>query len=242
MQIFYTPDISGNQYIFSQDESKHIVKVLRLKNGDTIYQTDGRGTLYTSEITDASPKSCEVKLVNKKSRAKERGFYLHIAIAPTKNIKRFEWFLEKATEIGVDEITPLYCRYSERDHIRHDRLERVITSAMKQSLKLYHPKLNELTDYTDFINHETSASTFIALCDAQPKQHLKNALKMNRDVVIVVGPEGDFSTEEKQMSKDQGYEAVSISSSRLRTETAGVVACSIVNTMNEGDVESSQIT
>jgi len=239
MQLFYTPDISGDQYIFSQDESKHIVKVLRLKNGDVIYQTDGKGTLYTAEIIDASPKSCKVKFVNKENRAKARDFYLHLAIAPTKNLKRFEWFLEKCTEIGVDEITPLYCRYSERDHIRHDRLERVITAAMKQSLKLYHPKLNELTDYADFINHETSASTFIALCDAQPKQHLKNAFNTGRDVVIVIGPEGDFSTDEKQMAKDQGYEAVSISSSRLRTETAGVVACTIVNTMNEGDVELS---
>lgn len=238
MQLFYAPDISGNYYVFSQDESKHIVKVLRMKEGDLIHLTDGKGYLFTSEIVEADIKRCKVQVTSKDSGDDKRDFSVHIAIAPTKNIKRFEWFLEKCTEIGVDEITPLKCRYSERDNIRWDRLNRVISSAMKQSLKTYLPVLNEMTDFEDFLTSDIGDETqrYIAICDDLPKQHLKTTYSTGKDVVIIIGPEGDFSDEEKENAKESGFKPVTISSSRLRTETAGVVACHIVNLVNERDV------
>jgi len=238
MQLFYAPDISGNVYIFPEDESKHIVKVLRLKEGDSIHITDGKGNLFISEIVEADIRNCKVKVTSKRSKEGKRVFSVHMAIAPTKNIKRFEWFLEKCTEIGVDTITPLKCRFSERDHIRRDRLNRVISSAMKQSLKTYLPVLNEMTDYGDFLSSDLGNETLrcIALCDNAPKRHLKNLYSPGKDVVIIIGPEGDFSNEEKERAKEKGFEPVTISSNRLRTETAGVVACHAVNLMNEDDV------
>ena len=239
MQLFYAPDISGNVYVFPEDESKHIVKVLRLKEGDNIHITDGKGNLFISEIIEADIKNCKVKVTSKRSEEGKREFSVHMAIAPTKNIKRFEWFLEKCTEIGVDKITPLKCRYSERDNIRSDRLNRVISSAMKQSLKTYLPVLNEMTDFEDFLNSDLGSTTcrYIALCDDSPKQHLKNAYFHGKDVVIIIGPEGDFSHEEKERAKERGFEPVTISASRLRTETAGVVACHAVNLVNEENVK-----
>lgn len=238
MQLFYAPDISGNVYVFPQDESKHIVKVLRLKEGDNIHITDGKGNLFISEIVEADIRNCKVKVTSKRSGHEKRDYSIHIAIAPTKNIKRFEWFLEKCTEIGVDEITPLKCRYSEREHIKSDRLNRVISSAMKQSLKTYLPLLHEMTDFKDFLSSDLGDETCrcIALCDNSPKRHLKNLYSPGEDVVIIIGPEGDFSNEEKEHAKEKGFEPVTISSSRLRTETAGVVACHTVNLANEEDV------
>jgi 16S rRNA (uracil1498-N3)-methyltransferase len=237
MQLFYAPDISGKEYIFPQDESKHIAKVLRLTKGDKINITDGKGNLYVSEIVAADIKQCKVRVISKETEVDKRSFYVHIAIAPTKNIKRFEWFLEKCTEIGIDEITPLNCRFSERKHIRNDRLNRVISSAMKQSVKMYHPVLNEMTNFQEFLNSDAAniENKYIAICDEEPKEHLKNAYNTGKDVVIIIGPEGDFSEEEKDKAKKNDFQSVTISASRLRTETAGVVACQIVNLLNELD-------
>lgn len=237
MQLFYAPDISGKEYIFPQDESKHIAKVLRLKEGDKINITDGKGNLYISEIEASDSKQCKVKVISKEAEVGKRSFSVHIAIAPTKNIKRFEWFLEKCTEIGIDEITPLNCRFSEREHIRDDRLNRVISSAMKQSVKMYHPVLNEMTGFEDFLSSEAAntENRFIAICDEEPKDHLKNAYEIGKDVVVIIGPEGDFSDKEKEKAIEKGFQPVTISASRLRTETAGVVACQIVNLLNEQD-------
>jgi 16S rRNA (uracil1498-N3)-methyltransferase len=237
MQLFYAPDISGKEYIFPQDESKHIAKVLRLKEGDKINITDGKGNLHISEIVVSDIKQCKVKVISKEAKVGKRSFSVHIAIAPTKNIKRFEWFLEKCTEIGIDEITPLSCRFSEREHIRNDRLNRVITSAMKQSVKMYHPVLNEMTGFDDFLSSDAAntENRFIAICDEEPKDHLKNACEIGKDVVLIIGPEGDFSEKEKEKAIEKGFHPVTISASRLRTETAGVVACQIVNLLNEQD-------
>jgi len=237
MQLFYAPDISGNEYIFPQDESKHIAKVLRLKVGDKINITDGKGNLYISEIVVSDIKQCKVKVISKEAEVGKRSFSIHIAIAPTKNIKRFEWFLEKCTEIGIDEITPLNCRFSERKNIRNDRLNRVVSSAMKQSVKTYHPVLNEMTGFENFIHSEAAnmENRFIAICDEEPKDHLKKVYEAGKDVVVIIGPEGDFSDKEKEMAIEKGFQPVTISASRLRTETAGVVACQIVNLLNEQD-------
>jgi 16S rRNA (uracil1498-N3)-methyltransferase len=160
-------------------------------------------------------------------------FEVHIAIAPTKNIERMEWFLEKATEIGVTRVTPLLCRYSERKEIKHDRLEKVMVSAMKQSLKAYLPKLDELTKFNELINQPFSGQKFIAHCDDQHRDLLRNLVEPNRDYLILIGPEGDFSSEEIEMAMQAGFLPVSLGNSRLRTETAGVVACHTFNLLNQ---------
>lgn len=232
MQLFYSPDVSGEFYEFPEEESRHIVKVLRLKKGDMVNITDGKGNIFSGEITEADQKHCKVNIQSRQTNVGKRGFGVHIAIAPTKNIKRFEWFLEKSTEIGIDRITPLKCKHSERDQIRRDRLERVISAAMKQSLKAYHPVLEEMKDFQTYIEEEIDSNKYIAMSDDTPKPHLKNIVPKGQDVSIIIGPEGDFHEKEKEEAIKMGFQAVSIGESRLRTETAGVVACHIVHLLN----------
>jgi 16S rRNA (uracil1498-N3)-methyltransferase len=233
MHLFYTPDIDNSVYTFGPDESKHAIRVLRLSNGDTIYLTNGKGSLFQARIIQADTKKCVVQVDNEYEHYNKRAYHLHIAIAPTKNMKRFEWFLEKVTEIGVDEITPLICDHSERRNLRNDRLNKVIEAAMKQSLKTYHPYLHPLTSFSDFVNEESDSIKSIAICDERDKKHLKNVCGERDNLRIIIGPEGDFSSEEVTMALKNGYEPVSLGSSRLRTETAGVVACSIINSVFE---------
>jgi 16S rRNA (uracil1498-N3)-methyltransferase len=233
MHIFYTPEISGNGYVLDETESKHAVKVLRLNRGDKITLVDGRGGFFTAEIADPNPKRCSVQVISSTLNYGLTNFEVHIAIAPTKNIERMEWFLEKATEIGVTRVTPLLCRYSERKEIKHDRLEKVMVSAMKQSLKAYLPKLDELTKFNELINQPFSGQKFIAHCDDQHRDLLRNLVEPNRDYLILIGPEGDFSSEEIEMAMQAGFLPVSLGNSRLRTETAGVVACHTFNLLNQ---------
>lgn len=233
MHIFYTPDLSGLSYTLNEDESKHCVRVLRLSENDTLVLVDGRGGFYEARIQDAHPKRCKVEIVKSTADYGQRRFNIHIAIAPTKNIDRFEWFLEKATEMGVDEITPLLCSNSERKVIKEDRLEKIMVSAMKQSLKAYLPKLNPLTSFNDFIRLNADADKYIAHCEDQQKVHLKNLVKSNQNTIVLIGPEGDFSSEEIKRALQNNYQPVSLGDSRLRTETAGVAAVHIVNLANE---------
>ena len=233
MQIFFIPEISGDIVNLSAEESKHAVKVLRLSDGDRVQIVDGKGGFYQAEIVDANPKSCALKITESVSGFEKRNFKLHIAIAPTKNIDRFEWFLEKCTEIGIDEITPLLSEHSERKVIKPERLEKILVSAMKQSLKAYLPKLNELTRFADLLDKEFHGKKFIAHCNDGLKPHLKNELTSGDDVLILIGPEGDFSPEEVELAKAKGFQEISLGNARLRTETAGVVACHIVNLANE---------
>ncbi len=233
MHIFYTPDISGNTYILDETESKHCVRVLRLEKGDEITLVDGRGGFFTAEIADPNPKRCAVTVIKSEPDFGGRDFRVHIAIAPTKNIERIEWFLEKATEIGINRVTPLLCRYSERKEIKHDRLEKVMVSAMKQSLKAYLPKLDDLTKFADFIKQPFDGQKFIAHCEEQHRDLLKNLVEVKQNYLILIGPEGDFSTEEIEMALTAGFRPVSLGDSRLRTETAGVVACHTFNLLNE---------
>ncbi len=233
MQLFYAPDIIGSSYIFGEEESRHAIKVLRLQKGDVVYITDGKGNLFKTQIEEADIKKCKVAVVEKSEEFGKRDYSLHIAIAPTKNIKRFEWFLEKCTEIGIDEITPLFCDHSERIKLRYDRLNKVLTAAMKQSIKAYHPGLNEATRLADFVKKDDSDLKTIAVYDEKEKNHLKELCGKSSTVTVLIGPEGDFSREEVEMALELGYTPVSLSNSRLRTETAGVMACSIVNTMKE---------
>lgn len=238
MNIFYTPELSGNSYTLDETESKHCVRVLRLEKGDEITLVDGRGGFFTAEINDPNPKRCAVKVIKSELNFGRRNFQIHIAIAPTKNIERLEWFLEKVTEIGINRVTPLLCRYSERKEIKTDRLEKMMVSAMKQSLKAYLPQLDELTKFNEFIRQPFDGQKFIAHCEEQHRELLKNAIQSGKNYLILIGPEGDFSTEEIESALNAGFLPVSLGDSRLRTETAGVVACHTFNLLNDIQVET----
>ena len=233
MQIFYAPDISGNLYTLNEEESKHCIRVLRLAIGDEIIIVDGKGGLFKTRIVQPEPKRCQVEVFETITEFEKRNHYLHIAISPTKNIERFEWFLEKATEISIDEITPLLCEHSERKVINNERLEKIIVSAMKQSIKAYIPKLNQMVTFKQFIQAQNDGELFIAHCYNKELNHLKNLLKPAQKVTILIGPEGDFSPEEINKAIQLKYKEISLGSSRLRTETAGIVACHITNIIND---------
>ena len=232
MYLFYTPNIEMEHFL-SEEESAHCIRVLRYTRGDEILLTDGRGNTYKARISNPHPKHCEFEIISSERQQKSHDFYLHIAIAPTKNIERMEWMVEKCTEIGIDEITPLLCRFSERKQIRTDRLEKIILSASKQSLTPYLPKLNPLTDYNTFINNAHEETRFIAHCYKEDKRELKTEIQKGRSCLVLIGPEGDFSEEEVKNALAKGFIPVSLGNSRLRTETAGVVACHTAILMNE---------
>ena len=233
MHIFYTPDISSDIYTLSEDESKHCVKVLRLKQGDKVRLIDGKGKLYISEIIDNHPKRCSVKVVEVIEKKSRKDYKLTIASAPTKNIARFETFLEKATEIGVDEIIPFISRYSERKNIKPERLEKVIISATKQSKAFFKPVFQNLTVFDELINIDFKGEKYIAHCyNTETKKHIKNVYEKGKDVLILIGPEGDFSKDEVKQAVNKGFKEVSLSDARLRTETAGIVAAGIIDFMN----------
>jgi len=233
MHIFYTPELSGKTYTLDETESKHSVRVLRLEKGDEITLVDGRGGFFTAEIADPNPKRCAVNVIKSELNFGLRNFQVQVAIAPTKNMERIEWFLEKATEIGINRVTPLLCRFSERKEIKHERLEKVMISAMKQSLKAYLPQLDELTKFNDFVRQPFEGQKFIAHCDEQHRELLKKVVNPRGKYLILIGPEGDFSPEEIKMAMAAGFVPVSLGDSRLRTETAGVVACHTFNFINE---------
>ena len=235
MQLFYTPNITNttNQFTFDKTESRHIIKVLRKTEGDTILITNGLGDLFTSEIIVANDKKCLVNITTVETKQKPWNYYLHVAIAPTKLNDRFEWFLEKATEIGIDEITPIICHHSERKILKTDRMEKIIHSAAKQSLKFHYPKLNEPVSFSDFLNTNFNGQLFIAHCEETDKKSLKKELKPQQKTTILIGPEGDFSTKEIALSLEHNFIPVSLGESRLRTETAGVVAVHSVAFINE---------
>lgn len=237
MYLFYTPDIDRFQYL-SEEESGHAVRVLRYGVGDEILLTDGRGSTYKAVITSAHPRRCEFRVLTSEKQQRGHDFHLHIAIAPTKNIERLEWMVEKCTEIGVDEITPLLCRFSERKQLRIDRLEKIILSAAKQSLTPYLPVLHDLTPYDEFIRShrpDERAQCFIAHCYESDKRLLRSEIQPGKDITVLIGPEGDFSEQEVQDALQIGYLPVSLGKSRLRTETAGVVACHTAILFNEKD-------
>jgi len=233
MHLFYTPDLSESIYTLDETESKHCIKVLRLSSGDFIYLIDGKGGFYKAQIVNPNPKKCSVEIIETKKDVGKRNHYLHIAIAPTKNMDRMEWFLEKATEIGIDEITPVLCEHSERKVIKTDRLDKIAVSAMKQSLKAYKPIINELIHINDFFEMNFEGEKYIAHCEENEKMLLKNAYKRGNNVAILIGPEGDFSNDEIRKAKQSGFTEISLGESRLRTETAGIVACHTINLLNE---------
>lgn len=235
MQLFYTPDINltTSTFILDEAESKHAVKVLRLATGDKISLVDGKGTFFEAEITQAHAKKCELRILSSTKEANSKST-IHIAIAPTKNNDRLEWFVEKATEIGITEITPLICQRSERKMLKTDRLEKTAIAAMKQSLKASLPKINEPITFKDFIKITPKQSNlFIAHCLDNTEKHLVDVCTKNKETLVLIGPEGDFSKEEIDLAIKNHFKPISLGKSRLRTETAGIVACHTINLLNE---------
>ncbi len=234
MPLFYTPDITGTTHTLSEEESKHCARVLRLAEGDTVYLTDGRGAWHTARITAASPKRCEVEVVETKHDYGRRPYALTIAVAPTKNNDRYEWFLEKATEIGVDRIIPLETTRSERRVYKTERGNKLIESAMKQSLQAYHPRLDELTTFSEVVKMPFAGDKFIAHCEeSDRKVLLRDAARRGVGTLILIGPEGDFAPEEIRLAREHGFREISLGTSRLRTETAAIAACHTVALMND---------
>jgi 16S rRNA (uracil1498-N3)-methyltransferase len=230
MQLFYTNN-SETEFTLPSEESKHITKVLRKKEGDTLHFTDGKGNLLIAEITNSDQRKTRVKLIDKIIQEKQHNYYLHIAIAPTKNMDRFEWFLEKATEIGIDEITPIICEHSVRKKVKTERGNRILLSAMKQSLKYHLPKLNEAISLNNFMKQDFIGNKYIAHCENSEKIELKNK-ETEKRTLILIGPEGDFSVSEIEKSIEKNYLAISLGNSRLRTETAGLVCVTTISNRN----------
>ena len=232
MTLFYVPNLA-TEHVLPEEESLHAVKVLRLQAGDKLVVVDGVGGYYIAKITLPHPKRCAFELIESQFEFGKRDYKLHIAIAPTKNMDRLEWFVEKATEIGIDEITPIICRFSERKMVKAERLEKIIVSAAKQSVKAYFPKLNPQCTFDELIKNHQATQKFIAHCYDSEKRQLKTEIVQAKDMLVLIGPEGDFSKEEVDKAIKNGFLPVSLGESRLRTETAGVVACHTVSLMNQ---------
>lgn len=235
MQLFFHPEVSENdkEVRFSREESKHIVKVLRKKEGDSLHLTNGKGWIFETEITLADQNNCSAKIISSEKELPPP-YYLHLAVAPTKMNDRYEWFLEKATEIGIQEITPVFCDHSERKVVKTERFQRVIQSALKQSLHSRMPILNEPVNLSEFLQQEISGEKFIAHCEEdKPRKLLSGSVKKGISTTVLIGPEGDFSPEEIKKATAAGWLPVSLGNSRLRTETAAIVACHTVALINE---------
>lgn len=236
MNLFYHPQVSpdDNEVQFNKEESRHIGKVLRKQVGDELFTTNGKGYLFKVILTIVSPKNCVASILSSEFN-KSPNYQLHLAVAPTKLNDRYEWFLEKATEIGVSEITPIICDHSERTVIKQERYEKILQSAMKQSLKTYLPKLNEAVSFATFLQSNTpsEAQHYIAHCEETHKHLLKELVHPNTQVLICIGPEGDFSNKEIELALANNFKPISLGNSRLRTETAAIVACHSVAFINE---------
>lgn len=235
MQLFYNPHLEEEtkNFTFDSSESKHMVRVLRRKIGDSLQITNGKGLFLFATITDDNPKACSVE-INRIKKIHPSRHHLHLAVAPTKTNDRYEWFLEKATEIGVHEITPILCERSERKSIKPDRFEKVVQSAMKQSFQAYLPRINPLITLDDFLKKNQEGLLFIAHCEKTERFELKRKVAADRHVTILIGPEGDFSVNEIKSAIVKGYVPVSMGKTRLRTETASIVACTTVALTNNG--------
>jgi len=232
MHVFYTPDILTTHEL-PDEEAAHCLRVLRLATGEKITLTDGKGHFYEAEIAAHTAKRCEVNVISSTEQPPLWQGHLHIAIAPTKNMDRMEWLAEKITEIGIDEISFLNCRFSERKVVKLERINKILVSAIKQSLKARLPQLNAMSNFLDFIKRPFSGQKFIAHCYEHDKKLLKEVMKAGEDALVLIGPEGDFSEEEVEIAIKFGFVPISLGPSRLRTETAALVACNLMNLKNQ---------
>lgn len=233
MHLFYTPDIHTDSYTLSEEESRHCTRVLRLQQGDTVHLVDGLGSLYTAIIQDAHPKKCRLQIISRQQEYNRLPYVSHIAVAPTKNMDRLEWFVEKAVEIGVSEISFLLCEHSERRQLRLDRLEKIAISAMKQSQKGYLPLLHNLMPFQQFVQRCAPEQTFIAHLEEDATKSIKDYYKPGKPYCVMIGPEGDFSQQEIDAAYKAGIKPVTLGSSRLRTETAALVACHTLHVLHD---------
>jgi 16S rRNA (uracil1498-N3)-methyltransferase len=234
MQIFYAPDITSDSYTLDERESKHTVRVLRMGEGSEIRLIDGKGNLYIGVISEPDQRACKIRILNIIKGFEKRDYRLHIAISPLKNPERFEWFIEKSVEIGIDEITPLICHNTEKQGLKPERLNNIIISAMKQSLKASLTKLNAACNFKDFVSSPYPGILLIAHCyESKMRKGIGEACPKGKDVIILIGPEGDFTEEEIIQAGKIGYIPVHLGKSRLRTETAGVAACHSIYYINQ---------
>ena len=236
MHRFYCPDIADTLTL-GEEDSKHCVKVLRMTGGDLIEIVDGNGNLYTCRITMAHPKRCAVEVVERVEQPPHWGCRIVLGIAPTKHLDRMEWLAEKCVEMGVDRIVPLRCHNSERTVLKTDRLKKIMVSAMKQSLKATLPQLDEMTPVEQVVNEPFDGTRCIAYCDAllprKQRQTLAGAYRPGTDVMVLIGPEGDFSPKEVQAATAAGFVPVTLGESRLRTETAGMMAVAFIHALDQ---------
>ncbi len=234
MLLFFKENISvqGKSYL-EEDESKHCIRVLRLDKGDFLHLTNGKGVIAKAQISQPHPKKCQIEIVDYQFVEKNKPFYVHLAIAPTKNAERIEWLVEKCVEMGIDEISFIMTKHTERNHFNTERVEKKAITALKQSLQRWLPKINPPMDFIKFIRQRTENQKFIAHVDSENAQTLFKLAQSNQTYCILVGPEGDFSKEELQVALEHDFQKVSLGKNRLRTETAGLVACCTVNLLNE---------
>jgi 16S rRNA (uracil1498-N3)-methyltransferase len=231
LNIFYQPLIPEGIHQLDEDESRHCIKVLRKRPGDVIRLTDGKGNFYDAVITLDNPKKCSFD-VRQVFPEKQKPYNIHVAISPTKNQDRIEWFVEKAVEFGVDTISLMECKNSERSFLKTERLTKVAVSAMKQSVKATLPQISPTLSFKEIISQPFQGQRFIAFVDSSNPLHLQKAARADNNYLVLIGPEGDFSPEELSVAIDLGFEKISLGSSRLRTETAGLAACHILNLIN----------
>jgi len=230
MHLFYAPGLTDElTYTLNPDESHHAVRVLRLNPGNEIILVNGRGGWYQSRISQPDPKACSIEIIGLSTDIGKPAYHLHIAIAPTRQIDRYEWFLEKTTEIGISEITPIICEHSERKDVKTDRQMRIVIAAMKQSLKAFHPIIHEPVSFKNFMKGRIPGIKTIAHCQPGNKLWLNEIIRPNEPITILIGPEGDFSDTEIATATANGYLPITLGSSRLRTETAGVIACHTIS-------------
>jgi len=232
MHLFYAPDIATDP-VLPEEESAHAVKVLRLAAGDSVLVLDGRGGVYEATVAVPHPKHCVLNSLQRVTPKAPRPYRLHIAVAPTKNMDRLEWFVEKAAEIGIDEITPVFCRFSERKVLKNERLEKILVSAMKQSMQPFLTQLNAPCTFKELMERASADQCFIAHCHEADKKLLSREIRKGTSVLVLIGPEGDFSEEEVALALERGYTPVSLGETRLRVETAALVACHTVAVINE---------
>lgn len=234
MQIFFAPDITGVSYTLDEKESKHLIRVLRMTKGSEVSLIDGNGNLYYGKITDPDQSKCTIAITGKINNFEQRNYWLHIAISPLKNPERLEWFIEKSVEIGIDEITPLLCKNTEKSGIKAERIHNIIISAMKQSLKARTTIFNKPCSFNDFIKKDLPGTRMIAYCSESPERHsVPEVYSKNNDAIILIGPEGDFSAGEIESAMERQFIPVHLGLSRLRTETAGIAACHSVYLLNQ---------
>ena len=232
-QFYYSDHVFNEAIILPEDEAHHILNVLRKKQGDSIIVVDGKGGWFKTVLDSDNIKNCKLRIIDRKEEFGKPNHYIHIAMAPPKSHDRAEWFIEKAVEIGVQEISFVLTRNSERNNIKLNRIKRRAVSSMKQSLKAYLPQINDILSLTDFVETCSNSEKYVGYLRDESTTFLSKRAKPGNNYCVLIGPEGDFIPEEVDLARSCGFQIISLGKSRLRTETAGIAACHILNIINE---------